>query len=63
LAKVLRANYEAGSRDKDENKTCQEGYQKKQRMRQENQEDTEAKVDSARADHFFKQHPSKRIKR
>jgi hypothetical protein len=43
-------------RDKDENLTCQEGYQKKQKMPQENQDVLEAAEGSAQADHFSKQH-------
>jgi hypothetical protein len=43
-------------RDKDENRTCQEGCQKKQNMRQKNQEDLEAEEGSAQADRSFQQH-------
>jgi hypothetical protein len=37
-------------RDKDENATCPEGYRKKQRMHQENQEGLEVTEGFARAD-------------
>jgi hypothetical protein len=37
-------------RDKDENTTCPEGYRKKQRMHQENQEGLEVTEGFARAD-------------
>jgi hypothetical protein len=43
---------EAGSAIRDESIVCQEGYQKKQEMRQESQEGMEAKADSAQVDLF-----------
>lgn len=49
-------------RDKDENHTCREGYQKKPRTHQESREDLEAKADSAQADHPSQCHPSKKTK-
>jgi hypothetical protein len=39
-------------RDQDEKSTCHEGYRKKQRMRQENREDLEARAGFNRVDHF-----------
>jgi hypothetical protein len=43
-------------RDKDENTTCHEGYLKKQKTHQENQDDSEAQEDSTRANPCSKWH-------
>ena len=49
-------------RDKDENRICHEGCQKKQNMHQKNQEDLEAKEGSAQADRSSQQHQWKKTK-
>jgi len=43
-------------RDKDENRICHEGCQKKQNMHQKNQEGLEAEEGSAQADRSSQQH-------
>jgi hypothetical protein len=63
LDEKLKCQLQGWLRDKDENKKCQEGYQKRQRMHQENQEDMEAKADSGQADRFSNQRPLKKIKK